>query len=131
MRIDVGVRESGPLFDGRAQAALVDFIDEAPLEIAREGLLIYLGVYRPQIKKPTPYYEHLLEAEKVDYGVAHLWDGGECVYGPWLEGVGSRNSPVTSFGGYHSMKKSTPLIQRDAAPIANRLFKDRYERRMN
>ncbi|MCK9929430.1 hypothetical protein MXD62_19975 [Frankia sp. Mgl5] len=132
MRIDVDIDTSGPFFDGRAVRALHDFVDEAPYEIAREGLGIYLSIYRPQVRQPTPYYEYLIEPEKLaEYGVAHLWDGGECVYGPWLEGTGSRNSPATRFPGYGSMKKTTPELQAVAGTIAERLFADRYERRMN
>lgn len=131
MRIEVDADTSGPLFDGRAVAALRDYVDDAAYQIAREGLPIWLSIYRPQVRQPTPRYEFLIAAERVDYGVSHLWDGGQCVYGPWLEGTGSRNSPVTRFPGYWSMKRTTPRLRAEAVPIAERLFRDRYERRLN
>jgi hypothetical protein len=39
-------------------------------------------------------------------------------YGPWLEGVGSRNAPVTRFEGYHALAEATELTDRAAFGIA-------------
>ena len=36
------------------------------------------------------------------------------VYGPWLEGVGSRNYPVTRFRGYSTFRKVAQEIERKA-----------------
>lgn len=130
MRIDVDIDTRGPIFDGRAERALRDFIDDAPYEIAREGIDVWLGVYRPQVRHPTPYYEHLITRDRVEFGVSRVWDGGECVYGPWLEGTGSRNSPATRFPGYWSMRKSTPKLQALAGPVAERLLRRDHLRRM-
>lgn len=131
MRIDIDVTTSGPFFDGRALRALREFVDEAPYEIAGEGVTTWLSIYRPQVKNPTPYYEYLVHREKVTYGESHVWDGGQVRYGPWLEGTGSRNSPVTRFKGYASMKKTTPVLQHVAAPVAEALLRSRYLDRMN
>lgn len=131
MRIDGDVTVSGPLFDGQAVRAVREYIDEAPYEIAGEGVGIWLGTYRPQVQHPTPYYEYLVHRERVSYGVSHIWDGGEVKYGPWLESTGSRNYPVTRFRGYRSMEKSTPILQGMAGQIAERLLRRDYLRQMN
>ena len=39
-------------------------------------------------------------------------------YGPWLEGVGSRNAPVTRFPGYHALAEAAELAERAAPGIA-------------
>jgi hypothetical protein len=39
-------------------------------------------------------------------------------YGPWLEGVGSRNSPVTRFPGYHALAEAAEITERAAEGIA-------------
>lgn len=130
MKITVDVDTSGPLFDGRALRALREFVDDAPYEIAREGIDIYLSVYRPQVQHPTPYYEYLITRERVEFAESRIWDGGEVPYGPWLESTGSKNYPVTRFRGYHSMEKSTPLVQAAAAPVAEALLRRRYLSRM-
>lgn len=131
MRFDVEVNVSGPLFDGSALRALREFVDEAPYEIAGRGVATWLDIYRPQVREPTPYYEYLVHRERVEYGVSRVWDGGECRYGPWLEGTGSRNYPATRFHGYKSMEKSTPVVQHYAVPVAEALLRRRYLHRMN
>lgn len=130
MRVTVTVDTSGPFFDGRAQRALEEFVDGAPYEIAGEGVGTWLSIYRPQVQHPTPYYEYLVHRERVAYGESRLWDGGKVKYGPWLEGNGTRNYPVTRFRGYHSMEKSTPIIQAQAGGIAENLLRRRFLGRM-
>ncbi len=44
---------------------------------------------------------------------AEVHDSG-IVYGPWLEGVGSRNFPVTRFKGYSTFRKVRQEIERKA-----------------
>ncbi|MGV9803926.1 hypothetical protein ACWDTP_38425, partial [Mycobacterium sp. NPDC003449] len=55
-------------------------------------------------------------------------DGG-VVYGPWLEGTGSRNAPVTRFRGYATFRRVKAMIDRRAPGIAQRLLR-RYIGRM-
>lgn len=40
-------------------------------------------------------------------------------YGPWLEGVGSRNAPVTRFEGYHALRDAAEIADRNATAIGN------------
>lgn len=37
------------------------------------------------------------------------------IYGAWLEGVGSRNAPVTKFEGYHNFRNATDLLNHQMA----------------
>jgi len=115
---NVNVDVSGPLFDGRAQAILEAFEAEAAWQIAKEGRndlgLQYLRVF----KNPTGYHESRTRAEPTPYG-ARIYDGN-AVYGPWLEGNGSRNYPVTSFKGYHSFAIVTKELERKAVAITER-----------
>lgn len=129
MRIDVDTQTSGPLFDGRALQALRDFVDEAPYEIAEKGTGIYLGVLHPQLKAPTGYLESQVRAERVAFATSRIWDGG-VIYSWWIEGVGSRNFPVTRFRGYASYRKATPAVQAQAVPTAEALLRRRYLSRM-
>jgi len=43
------------------------------------------------------------------------------VYGPWLEGVGSRNQ-VTRFKGYHTFRIIAQQLEAEAAAIADRVI---------
>lgn len=130
--LGMDVQLTGPLFDGSAVDAIRNYVDDLPLEVAKAGLDDWLTIYRGQVKHPTPYYEYLVKAERQGSGMAHLWDGGEVPYGPWLEGTGSRNAPRTRFAGYHSMARTAELLNAgEAQRVADDLWVSRYEPRVN
>lgn len=107
MSIDVDFQ--GPLFDGRAERAMADACDEARDNIsdfAEERVLMGTSA---NFKTRTPYYETRVTTERVSSEVSLIWDQG-VIYGPWLEGVGSRNSPVTRFGGYHFWRAAKQAV---------------------
>jgi hypothetical protein len=120
MSYTVTVDTSGPLWDGRADKALDDFLEEAVWEITKEGRGD-LGVrFITHFKKPTGNYESHVEAQHLDN---HGWiHDNMIIYGPWLEGVGSRNYPVTKFKGYWSFKTVAAELQDKAVPIAERVL---------
>lgn len=97
------LRAFGPLFDGRA------FVEMGRLDlgvrhaVGREAKNRWVGHLVLNIRQPTPYYWTTIAVN--DRGPATVvHDDPSLPYGPWLEGVGSRNFPVTSFRGYWSMR---------------------------
>lgn len=133
---DVHVDVHGPLFDGRAQDALHEFMHEAVWEITKEGRgdlgVQFIKVFR----EPTGHYESRVEAVRpVSIGAgavqSRLHDNarGDVVYNFWLEGIGSRNYPVTRFKGYHSFREVAQELQRKASRIAERVL-PRFIQRM-
>jgi len=108
----VDVRVSGPVFDGRADAAVRDFCDEAERDIAAQGYSEVMTNLNQSIKNPTPNYEMQITVTKTASGrVVH--DRG-VVYGPWLEtGAGRR----TRFRGYHSFARARAAIETKAPAI--------------
>lgn len=114
------VTVSGPLFDGRDEAYLDAMCDEIARGVAEQGQRYVLGFTAASFKTRTPYYETQIDTHALGGGRAKVDDGG-VVYGPWLEGVGSRNSPVTRFRGYFSFRKATQMLDANAQRIAERL----------
>ncbi|GAA3718266.1 hypothetical protein [Streptomyces tremellae] len=113
------VRASGPLFDGRAARAIASAVDEARediAEFAEEQVLSELGRV---LRHPTGYYESRITTDRVSADTSRVGDQG-VVYGPWLEGVGSRNSPVTCFPGYGHWRRTKDLVKDRAPFIAQR-----------
>ncbi len=98
MSIDIDM--SGPLFDGRAERAMQDACDQARDHIASYAEERVLMGTSANFKTRTPYYETRVDTTRISSEVSLVHDHG-VVYGPWLEGVGSRNFPVTRFRGYH------------------------------
>lgn len=122
MSYTINVDVSGPIFDERGEKILGDFTREAVWEITKVGRGD-LGVrFIQKFKLPTGYYESRVEPTRpIPFGHSAfrstIHDNKE-IYGCWLEGIGSRNYPVTRFKGYHSFRVVALQLQRKAVPIA-------------
>lgn len=116
IRLDVDT--SGPIFDGRAERAVEAFIDEAKWDVGSQALSYVMRNLDRSIRHPTPYYETQIMIERQQDNVV-VHDRG-IIYGPWLEGVGSRNSPVTRFKGYFSFRRAAQKVRGEANTIAER-----------
>lgn len=130
LRISVRADTSGPLFDHRASRYFDDFADELEQEGAEWALDHIKDTFHTHFKEPTGFYESHVRVSR-EYGSHVVSDGGWSgpVYGPWLEGVGSRNAPVTRFRGYHAFRKASEALQRRIADMGDRIFRTRYEGR--
>lgn len=118
---DVEITVSGPLFDGRAAREFAAYANEAReqiAEFAEEHVLMLMGM---AFRHPTGYYESNVKTERASADVSRVHDSG-VVYGPWLEGVGSRNSPVTRFPGYFHWRRTKALLTLRAPVMAERLL---------
>lgn len=124
MRLDVATRASGPMFDGRARAALNAYVDHLERRLAEEGLQILRGEMHRVFRNPTGYYESRC---KVIEG--HVISDSRVVYGPWLAGIGSRNYPVTKFKGYDHWIVTRDKLNARKRGIGERLLR-RYTGRM-
>lgn len=79
-------------------------------------------MFRYQSSPPTGYAaRHIVNR---DMGSQHLITDSGIVYGAWLEGVGSRNSPVTRFKGYSIFRRTTRDVQNRAVHIATPVIRD-------
>jgi hypothetical protein len=68
------------------------------------------GSYRRDRPDPHPgLYESSIHTERSVVDHLIITDT-PVVYGPWLEGVGSRNYPVTRFAGYHTFRRVSQLL---------------------
>jgi hypothetical protein len=123
----IEINTHGPLFDGRAAREVHAFLEEAKHDIGQQGYSDVMHMLEGSIRHPTPYYETQVLAENVGADVV-VHDRG-IIYGPWLEGVGSRNAPVTIFPGYHSFRRATAQLRGQATGLAERLL-EKYVRRM-
>jgi hypothetical protein len=127
LRIRTRGQYNGPLFDFRARRVFNDFRDELEEESAEFVLDHIKGTFHTSFKQPTGYYESNVRIK----GDNEVWDGGlgGPVYGPWLEGVGSRNN-TTRFKGYHAFRKAAQALERRIESRGDRLFRLRYRNRL-
>lgn len=130
IRFNYDSRAGGPLFNGEAGRIFDEFAEELEEEGAEWALEHIKDTFHASFKNPTGAYESHVRVTK-EMGHAAVTDGGWAgpVYGPWLEGVGSRNSPVTRFKGYRAFRKATEALDRRIADMGDRLFQMRYQDR--
>lgn len=124
MRLDVSTRSRGPMFDGRAQRVLNQYVDHLERRLADEGLDILRGEMHRVFRNPTGYYES--RCKVVD---GNTITDSRVVYGPWLAGIGSRNYPVTKFKGYDHWIVTRAKLNSRKVGIGERLLR-RYTGRM-
>lgn len=129
IRFNVRVTREGPLFNGGAARAIEGFAEDWEEETAEYALGVVRRVHAGAFRNPTGYYESHVKISH-DMGDPVLNDGGVIAYGPWLEGVGSRNS-TTRFKGYHAFQIAAIATERRARSIGERLLDRRWLRRMN
>lgn len=72
------------------------------------------------LRTQTPYYRTRIQVVRSG-GDWEVNDSG-VIYGPWLEGTGSRNAPVTRFKGYRTFRYVTQLVRGRADAIARRVL---------
>lgn len=116
MSVEITFR--GPLFDGRAERAIERACDDARDDIAamaEERVLIGTSA---SFKTRTPYYETRVTTTRVTSEVSLVHDQG-VVYGPWLEGVGTRNRARPGFPGYGHWRKAKDAVAARGPQIAD------------
>jgi hypothetical protein len=116
------------MFDGRAARAVRDFCDDWEADYAQEVDRAIHDRLRTVLKHPTGNYERHIQVRQE--GGHHDVDDSNIIYGPWLEGTGSRNFPKTRFKGYATFRKVAQALDRKAAPNARAKVRS-YLWRMN
>jgi hypothetical protein len=111
---------SGPL----AAGAVPHAVDAAVLEtldyVSTQALADVHYVLDRSIQHPTPYYETQINRKREHQDAFSVNDRG-VIYGPWLEGVSSRNQ-TTRFKGYAAFRRATQEAERYAPIVALRMI---------
>lgn len=127
--IRVHVRKRGPFFNKPTRAAAIsDCVADAEGDIAQAAFDDVHDNLRGSLRHPTGRYQSRVRVDRQQPN-PRVHDGRH-VYGPWLEGTGSRNAPVTVFPGYWSFRRAAASVQRRADRIAEPAV-DRAVRRLN
>lgn len=108
---------SGPWFDGRAAHAIADYERWAEQTVAERGARLVQQNLHGVLKHPTGYYESHIQAHPD--GERWMVDDGGIVYGPWLEGTGSRNAPKTRFRGYATFRRTVQQLDVEASGLVD------------
>lgn len=130
LHVRTSLRFAGPLFDIRGRREFRRYAGELEEEGAEWAHDHIVSTFHRSFKQPTGYYESNVRTHRAGTGW-EVWDGGEQgpVYGPWLEGVGSRNQ-TTRFKGYHAFRKAAQALELRIDDIGERIFRLRYQNRL-
>jgi hypothetical protein len=121
----IEVKVHGPIFDGRAAHDVEEFLHEATYQVGSQGLANWQHFLDTSIRHPTPYYETQVHVERVASSVV-VNDRG-IIYGPWLEGVGSRNKS-TRFKGYFSLRRAVQQLKTQIPALLEHTLRPYLER---
>lgn len=116
---------SGPFFSPGEPFVTAAYLHKGQAEIAAETERRVHVLQHVHFKHPTGFYErHITNQDRVS---EHLISDSDVVYGPWLEGVGSRNYPHTRFKGYAIVRRTTQEMQDRGMVIMDRTVRDLCE----
>lgn len=123
----VEIIESGPLFDGRADGMVTRMLTEVTTQVGDVALFRWQSNLDGSLKHSSGRYQSQLHMVRRDWE-AVVNDGwgetNDLPYGPWLEGVGSRNFPTTRFRGYRALGRAFTWtrgqVDRYAQPIVDK-----------
>lgn len=108
----------GPLFDGTDRRTVAQMCDAIAQDIAVAGRSMALTIMDASFRTQTPYYVTQVRVHTLGAFERSIDDGG-VIYGPWLEGVGSRNYPTTRFKGYAMYRRTAQQLDASAQAIAD------------
>jgi hypothetical protein len=113
------VIKTGPIFDGRAQAALDAYVREMPKKIAEEGASMVRDRLNTVLRRNRGVYVNRVHVRS---GIGGQVIDNNMVYSPWLEGVSQRNHS-TRFKGYHTFRLIGQELDRKAEPMAEEILR--------
>ena len=113
LQLSVKTEFTGTFWDKSATDAIMadyqrDVLDDLALST---GVAVVAEMQATYIA-PRPYYWTTVEVEHTGPTSRKVTDNASVVYNFWLEGLGSRNFPVTSFRGYGIWQHQRRLAQR-------------------
>jgi len=119
------VKLRGPLFTGQAPEAVAGFLTDLTQAVGDKSVEHFRFMAMATYKDPTPYYWTKVQTERVSAERVRVHDD-MVVYGPWLEGIGSRNR-TSRFKGYRLWRKNfqdtKAMVTRIAAAQFNNLLR--------
>ncbi|WP_049562237.1 hypothetical protein [Nonomuraea sp. SBT364] len=122
LEIHATIHMKGPVYDGRAPRVLDDFAQAAVDEVAEQGFRDIGFTLVRVLKHPTGHYQSRIRNRPIGPLTRVLYDD-RVIYGWWLEGVGSRNSPVTRFEGYFTFRRVAQHLKKKAPQIAQQTLR--------
>lgn len=125
--VSVHVTTRGPILDGRTQVMLDRAVHDWEDHLSEVGADYVRAELERVLRVETPYYR--LQITSQERPGHHVITDQGVIYGPWLEGTGSRNK-TTRFKGYATFRRVTAKLQAESVRIIQP-YVDRLVERVN
>lgn len=114
----------GPLFNGAAVRDLDAALVAVKREVADEAEREWQTNMTDSFQHSTGRYQSTVNVARrgLDLVVNDGYPGSGVLYGPWLEGLGSRNE-TTRFKGYFAQRRATQTVDRKVPEIAEPIIR--------
>lgn len=119
-------RVSGVISSGRIHQHVDEYSADVAEELAEESENQLHLRFKQVLRHPTGYYTSHLDTRQLSSTRWEVHDS-DMVYGPWLEGTGSRN-PVTVFKGYWTFQFVERLMKKKRGSIGRRILRQHRSR---
>lgn len=116
MVAEVKVTAHGPLFEPAAAEVLTEIRDAIAAGLLTEAHRRVLASLDATLRNPTGAYRGRITPYGPVAGQGRVHDQ-RAIYGPWLEGTGTRNR-TTRFKGYRNFRKTVASLQQAAPDYA-------------
>lgn len=113
----MAVELSGTFFQPGIQIVVDAYTHKAQAIVANNAQAWVHKLQKVYFKNPSGYEARHTVVR--DLGVQHMVFSSNATYGPWLEGSGSMNAPVTRFPGYHIYRKVAQEMDRQIVSVTN------------
>lgn len=120
-------RLRGPISSGQIYQHVDEYESDVARELAEETEDTWLSRLHGSLRHQTPHYTTQISKRQIAHNRWKVHDNG-VVYGHWLEGTGSRNSPVTRFPGYHALEFTEGAMQARRSNIARKILRQHRAR---
>lgn len=134
--IAIHAQVEGPIFSRHAKAIIEDAVQDTVRELVSEGekmakeraieVVYSHGGAHPEQYRPTGRWLNSLHGEMTSPHEGTI-DDSKLVYGPWLEGVSSRND-ATRFKGYATFRHVFGQLELKADDVLERHIKRAIKR---
>lgn len=115
--INIETIVTGPVLAGHPTEVVDIFMHAMESDLSAEGLRRVHDRLGRVLKHPTGYYES--RVIRTTRGSGYAVTDSRVIYGPWLEGTGSRNQ-TTRFKGYRTFRTVGQQLDNDAEVFLQR-----------
>lgn len=122
-QINFNSRVAGPISSGAIHRHVRDYESDVAKAIADEGEDMVKEHLMGTLRTQTPVLMRGVGTKRLAWNRWELHSHKHIPYAHWIEGIGSRNAPVTIFPGYHNFAITEERLKAKRSGIARKILR--------